>query len=244
MSKEKHELAYIDKMQGMKYKDIADKYCVSVETVKSWQKRHWRNMDRTELECTPGIKSAPVKKKKGAPFGNKNAVGNQGGGAPTENQNALGNAGGAPYGNKNAVTTGEYEKLLFSDFGEEERTIALGVRELDSLLIVRQEIAVLRGRAKGILRRMKQYEKQNLLLSSVKKEGSNVTQYFEANCNRIESCENSLTRVQSAIQKLIQTENKILIDRRKLDLEQIKTNPKGDQELPQIIDDISGDGHG
>ena len=41
--------------------------------------------------------------KKGAPFGNKNAVGH---GAPMGNQNAVGNSGGAPYMNKNAVRHG------------------------------------------------------------------------------------------------------------------------------------------
>ena len=34
------ELAYLDYKEGMKYKDIADKYSVSINTVKSWKKRH------------------------------------------------------------------------------------------------------------------------------------------------------------------------------------------------------------
>lgn len=38
-----------DYLQGMKYKDIATKYEVSINTVKSWKKRHWS-------------KDAPVKK--------------------------------------------------------------------------------------------------------------------------------------------------------------------------------------
>lgn len=48
--------------------------------------------------------------KKGAPFGNKNAVGNKGG-APIGNTNATGNkGGGAPKGNINAIKHG-----LFAD---------------------------------------------------------------------------------------------------------------------------------
>ncbi|KEK25705.1 P27 family phage terminase small subunit [Bacillus gaemokensis] len=41
-----HELAYDDYLSGMKYKDIADKYSVSINTVKSWKKRHnWQRED-------------------------------------------------------------------------------------------------------------------------------------------------------------------------------------------------------
>lgn len=37
---EKHEQAELDYVSGMKYKDIAEKYEVSLNTVKSWKKRH------------------------------------------------------------------------------------------------------------------------------------------------------------------------------------------------------------
>ncbi len=36
----KHEQALIDYQKGMKYKDIAEKYDVTLNTVKSWQQRH------------------------------------------------------------------------------------------------------------------------------------------------------------------------------------------------------------
>ena len=38
MSMNKNESAEKDYMSGMKYKDIADKYGVSINTVKSWKK--------------------------------------------------------------------------------------------------------------------------------------------------------------------------------------------------------------
>lgn len=41
--KEKHELAYEDYLAGMKYKDIATKYDVSVSAVKSWKSRYWKD---------------------------------------------------------------------------------------------------------------------------------------------------------------------------------------------------------
>ena len=40
---EKWKAARKDYVQGMKYKDIATKYDVSINTVKSWKKRHWSN---------------------------------------------------------------------------------------------------------------------------------------------------------------------------------------------------------
>lgn len=62
---EKYELAYKDYKAKMKYKDIAEKYDVSINTVKSWKSRHWNKMDAGET-----IKETPVKKgatkKKGA----------------------------------------------------------------------------------------------------------------------------------------------------------------------------------
>ena len=39
---DKREQAYQDYLKGMKYPDIAEKYEVSVSTVKSWATRHWK----------------------------------------------------------------------------------------------------------------------------------------------------------------------------------------------------------
>lgn len=52
------ELAYKDYKDGMKYKDIADKYGVSINTVKSWRTRKWK-----ELETGADAKSAHTTKK-------------------------------------------------------------------------------------------------------------------------------------------------------------------------------------
>lgn len=39
-----HEKAFEDWLKGMKYKDIAEKYKVKIDTVKSWYKRHhWKD---------------------------------------------------------------------------------------------------------------------------------------------------------------------------------------------------------
>ncbi|MBW3700573.1 hypothetical protein C2U27_09725 [Bacillus aerophilus] len=77
----KHIQAEKNYVKGMKYKDLAEKYGVSINTIKSWKKRHgWERK-----KGAPKEKS--VHTKKGGQPGNKNAVGNSGG-APARNQNA------------------------------------------------------------------------------------------------------------------------------------------------------------
>jgi uncharacterized protein YjcR len=89
---ENYILAEKDYNKGMKYKDIAEKYEVSINTVKSWKKRYSWNRDRG----APSEKSVHTKKR----------------GAPKGNINAKGNTGGAPKKNQNAVTHGFFSKFL------------------------------------------------------------------------------------------------------------------------------------
>lgn len=48
-------MAYKDYIKGMKYKDIASKYDVSLNTVKSWKRRQWADIEKgvqpTEKKC-------------------------------------------------------------------------------------------------------------------------------------------------------------------------------------------------
>lgn len=76
-----------DYLNGLKQKEICDKYNISINTLKSWIKRY---------------KWAEEKRNKGAP---KNK-----GGAPLKNKNAVGY--GAPKGNKNAEKFGFFSKYL------------------------------------------------------------------------------------------------------------------------------------
>jgi uncharacterized protein YjcR len=91
---EAHKAAEKDYMTGMKYKDIAEKYGVTINTVKSWKQRHgWSKEKGAPIE--KGVHT----KKTGAPKGNRNAVGNKGG------------PGGPPRNDK-AVTHGLFQKYL------------------------------------------------------------------------------------------------------------------------------------
>ncbi len=89
---ENHVKAEKDYIKGMKYKDIAEKYGVSINTVKSWKKRY----EWSREKGAPSKKGVHTKKR----------------GAPRGNKNALGNNGGAPPGNQNAITHGFFSKFL------------------------------------------------------------------------------------------------------------------------------------
>ncbi|MHB8036008.1 hypothetical protein CF069_19205 [Clostridium botulinum] len=71
------EQAKQDYLKGMKYKDLAEKYSVSLNTIKSWVKRYGWSEEKKQ--------KGAHKNKKGAPLNNKNAVGH---GAPAKNKNA------------------------------------------------------------------------------------------------------------------------------------------------------------
>ncbi|MCI3983869.1 phage terminase small subunit [Bacillus vallismortis] len=115
---EKHIQAYKDYVKGLKYKDLAEKYEVSVNTIKSWKQRHgWERK-----KGAPSEKS--VHTKKGGQPGNKNALGNRGGGAPA--------------GNQNAVTHGFFSKFL----PEETLSIMEGIQERSPVDMIWDQIQI------------------------------------------------------------------------------------------------------
>lgn len=83
---------------GVGPKELSEKYAISINTIKSWLKRDKAKKLREKENEPPKEKGAPQKRKKGAPLGNKNAVG-----------------AGAPRRNKNAETHGFFSKYLPAD---------------------------------------------------------------------------------------------------------------------------------
>ena len=111
------EKDYID---GMKYKDIAKKYGVTINTVKSWKTRYKWSKDKK--------KGVHTKVKK---------VCTQKGGQPG-NTNAVGNNGGAPPGNKNAEKYGFFSKYL----PQETREIFSAISDADPLDLLWHQIQI------------------------------------------------------------------------------------------------------
>lgn len=118
--------------EGAKYKDISTGLNVPLNTLKSWKKRHkWQRVATVSKGVQP--------KKRGAPLNNKNAVGNRGG-------------RGQP-GNKNAVTTGEYESIFLEYMTDEEKDQFFDL-ETDPFYILSEEIRLLKIRQNRMLKRI------------------------------------------------------------------------------------------
>lgn len=60
----KYEEAEQDYLSGLKYKDIADKYGVSISTVKSWKSRYWKSDDVATTDEKVAQKVATLATKK------------------------------------------------------------------------------------------------------------------------------------------------------------------------------------
>jgi uncharacterized protein YjcR len=109
------ELAYQDYLNGMKYKEIAEKYGVTINTVKSWKTRYkWSKDGKKSVHTKTG--KVCIQKAK---LGNQNAAGH-----------------GAPEGNKNAEKYGFFSKYL----PDETREIFSAIEEADPLDLLWHQI--------------------------------------------------------------------------------------------------------
>ena len=217
---ENAKFAYEDYKKGMKYKEIAEKHKVSISTVKSWASRYWK-----QKGCNPKEKVA-TKKKKGAPIGNKNATG--------------------PPGNKNAVTTGEFENIFFDTLEKDELNLIKSI-ELEKRKLLEQEIQLLTVRERRMLKRIDDLKKSKEVVIDTETHGtqgdSEVSLVnYESTLNKIQNIEEALTRVQDKKQKAIDTlhkfemdELKANIDKEKLELEKYKTLGDEDSDNNEAI---------
>lgn len=228
-----YELALLDYQTGMKYKDIAEKYGVTINTVKSWKTRYQWSKDKKK-----GVHTKPekVRTQKGGQPGNKNAVGNKGGAAPKEN--------------KNAVKTGEFETLFFDALEEDEKQL-INMIQLDKEQLLLQEIQLLTVRERRMLKRIEdikraavnQEKEETAGMTAVKyKSGTekdkwtDLTEYTGA-LGQIQAVEDALTRVQARKQKAIDSlhrygfdDARLELEIMKVELETLKRDPS-DQEI-------------
>lgn len=222
------DLAYKDYMEGMKYKDIASKYNVSIATVKSWktrykwdrksmhtkkdkkekvciQKRNEENLkpsDNTNLNNLDkkGEESSKTEtiKKVGAPIGNKNAVGSPGG-------------NGGPVGNKKAEKHGLYAKYL----PEETMELVELIKSKDRLDILWEQIVI---QYAAIIRaqRIMYVESKEEMIKELKKEeytvgGDSKLEYeFQFAWDRQATFLNAQSRAMSELRGLIKQYDSML----------------------------------
>ncbi|KPI49936.1 hypothetical protein KW95_10775 [Clostridioides difficile] len=173
---EKADLAHEDYLKGLKYKEIAEKHNVSLSTVKSWATRYWK-----QKGCNQPKKVAT--KKRGAPFGNKNATG--------------------PPGNKNAEKFGFFSKYL----PEETRELIQEISIKDKFDILWEQITI---QYAAIIRAQKiMYVKdKEEMIKEVKKEkttefGEEIQYEFQFSWDRQASFLNAQSRAMSELRSLI-----------------------------------------
>lgn len=149
--RDKAKQMWLDSGRTMKLKDIAAELGIG-ET----QVRKWKSQDKwaTDLNSNVTNETKGNVTKRGAPKGNKNAVGNRGG-APPGNKNARGNRGGAggPVGNKKAVTSGEYETIWMDVLEEDEQELVDQV-DTDPVHQAGEAIKLLSIRERRMLKRI------------------------------------------------------------------------------------------
>lgn len=200
--------------EGWKYKDISDKLSVPLNTLKSWRKRDKWERGGAIKEVQPT--------NRGAPQGNKNAVGNKG------NKRAS-----PPVGNKNALKTGEYETIFADMLSDEEKDIYSNLND-DPFFILNDEIRLLKVRQFRMMKRIKEAEKglndeeverlQQLrkIKTPVEKDGRKleikrevmqdvqVTRKTFRKLDDILAIEDALTRVSNQLTKSIKQLNELL----------------------------------
>ena len=201
MTEAKIEQIKNDYLQGMKYNDIKQKY----------------NITQAELRSIV-YKYKLTRTKSKAQMGNKNALGNKGG-------------TGAEIGNKNAVTTGEYQNIYKDVLDEDELDLYENYQVDDVEQLLMEEYKILTIREKRMLKRIKKLNEQKdttidfIRKKNSKSETETITE-AEPTINLIQRIEEGLTRVQEAKRKCIESLNKINDGEDKtVNLNVVATNP-------------------
>ena len=148
------------------------------------------------------------------------------------NKNAKNNKGGQPpIGNKNAVTTGEYESIFQNVLTDEEKSIfkKIKVENTDSLLLNEyiEEYKLLTIRELRMMRRIMTLEQseRDMTIGSIKKKNNSqgnieTTTEAEATLDKIQRIEDGLTRVTEAKRKSTENMIKLGFSKRELELKE------------------------
>ena len=200
-------------LEGMKLVEIASQLNLPEGTVRRWKSTHkWEN-ERSDKKS-----ERSEKRKRGAQPGNKNSS-------------------GGPPGNKKAVTTGEFETLLFDCLEPEERRLAQAVPE-DKQTLLMQEIQLLTVRERRMLKRidlLRQSPDDSEEISGdetgmtvvshkmgIEKDKDTDLREYQGKLGQIQSIEDALTRVQARKQAAIDSLHRYGIDDARLEIEMMK----------------------
>ena len=198
--------------KGMKLVEIASQLNLPEGTVRRWKSTHKWESERSDKNS-----ERSEKRKRGAQPGNHNSS-------------------GGPPGNKKAVTTGEFETLLFDCLDPEERRLADAV-PADKEQLILQEIRLLTVREHRMLRRIEDLRKAEEYYDSgelaegmtmvsrksgTEKDHETDLKEFRGKLGQIQAVEDALTRVQGRKQRAIEALHKFGFDDARLEIELAK----------------------
>lgn len=201
-----------DYMNGLTYKQIQEKHSIEPNQLK-WiiQKNKWKR---------------PSNRRK-AQKGNQNAVGNSGG-------------PGAGEGNKNSVTTGEYETIFFDVLTDEEKELYKKFKTEDKKQSILEEIKLITIREYRIMNRIKKLQEKDkdMVVDSItKRQYKSTTEDQTETATQVisiitplQKLEDALTRIQDQKRRCIDSLHKIENDDRRLELEIIRLEMEAARE--------------
>lgn len=202
MTQNKIDKIKTDYLNGMTYKDIFKKYNITLSELKKIIYKY--NLTRNKSELFKG---------------NQNAKNNKGGTGATAN-------------NKNAVVTGEYERIYLETLTEEEKKIynsyTINQSDIDNLLMNEYiaEYKDLMIRKTRMMKRIKELESKDrdMTIGSIKKKntGGNTetTTEAEPTINIIQKIEDSITRVNESMRKSRENMIKLGFTKKSLELKE------------------------
>lgn len=212
-----------DYMSGLKYKEIQEKYNITnSQLIYLIQKNKWkRKSNRSKV-----LKN------------NKRAKGNKGG-------------PGAEKGNKRALTTGEYETILYDIMTDSEKILYDSLELQNKRECIEQEYKMLTIREYRILKRIKtiQDKEKDMNIERIVKrqyssdtseETETVTEAINV-ITPLQKLEDSLTKVQEAKRKCIDSLHKMETDDRKLELDLIRLEREVSKEGASDSENIKDD---
>lgn len=201
-----------DYMNGLTYKQIQEKHSIEPNQLK-WiiQKNKWKR---------------PSNRRK-AQKGNKNAVGNKGG-------------PGAGEGNKNSLTTGEYETIFFEVLTDKEKELYQACKIEDKKQSILEEIKLITIREYRIMNRIKKLQEKDkdMVVDSITKrqyksiiaDNTETATQVISIITPLQKLEDALTRVQDQKRRCIDSLHKIENDDRRLELEIIRLEMEAARE--------------
>ena len=224
-------------LAGEKLIEIAKLLELPEGTVRRWKCTHkWDKAESERSDKKIDKKSErsdkKVKRKRGAQPGNKNSS-------------------GGPPGNKKAVTTGEFETLLFDCMDEDEKRLIANIPE-DKQRLMLQEIGLSSVRERRMLKRIEAVKQSigymddrtlddGTTLVSIEDGEQGVKKKYEGKLGRIQAIEEALTRVQAQKQRAIESLHKFGFNDAQIRLEtkriEMAAKANGEGEEDEILDD-------